>query len=156
MFKVMQRIAGFLGADLGLVGSQRGLAHLFGELFLRRVDSFRALGVGEVLQHFLLQFFQIDSLRSVFCRLRRRTLLSHDWPLTTGPRSLRASPRPLSWCCAIWNSKIYRSNRPTAELTGLPPAEEPMVEPNAFDEKLTGGNSGSTSCSVSSNRKMLT
>jgi hypothetical protein len=34
------------------------------------------------------------------------------------------------------------------ELTGLPPVSETIVVPNPFDEKLAGGNSGPTICSV--------
>jgi hypothetical protein len=33
-------------------------------------------------------------------------------------------------------------------LTGLPPVRETIVEPNAFDEKVAGGNPGPTVCSA--------
>ena len=42
-----------------------------------------------------------------------------------------------------------RVSNPTFELTGLPPTSDTIVEPNPFDEKLAGGNSGPTTCYVS-------
>lgn len=35
---------------------------------------------------------------------------------------------------------------PSVELTGLPPVSETIVEADAFDEKLAGGDSGPTIC----------
>jgi hypothetical protein len=42
----------------------------------------------------------------------------------------------------------FNKERPTSELAGLPPVGETIVVPNTLDEKLAGGNSGPTICSV--------